>query len=518
MLCTTISPTIQKSFTLGSKIINKKIERLTFIAVFIYYAVISVLIIPSADDYFWWGYKGLYLLRHNFFSTNIIYDGSSNGRYLGNLSEILIMHSPIFAVLFYALVVTLVIWCIYELTGRNAISLIMSILLFFILQIGYLQSVFLWYAGFVNYLPPMALLLLDCLLYKRFLNAKINNILALSISLFVISLCGGLFVEHVTLYQLLVGVLFVILIWYLNNKQKFSKIYYPSIAFLLGAILSASIMFSNPSYYHHQEVYRKTGFTLIGSIHNYIYFTHFWIATFNYLIIIILCISIAVLALNKINRRWLKISMVTSSIIFVVYYIFINIYLTNYSIDFLYEIVGLPFKIGLIDSFVGSMFYIFLFASTIILFRKLTIDNIYIYFYLFSSVALFVPFIFILAPVSAREYFGAFIFLFMLCIIYLNKALSYLDLTVKSTLQYVFSTIIVFSSILVIVLMSKNAQANISRVDNQKFLYEYALLKKRVPYEKYVFVNDEPILQAPEYYRHRLKFTFKDYIYNNYRD
>ena len=109
--------------------------------VYLYFFVVSFFIIPSGDDYFWWGEKGHYLLTHNFFSTEKSIGGSANGRYLGNLFEISIMHSPIFAAIVYATVITLFIWCLWKLTGHNKISLIGSLSFFVITQIGYFQNV-----------------------------------------------------------------------------------------------------------------------------------------------------------------------------------------------------------------------------------------------------------------------------------------------------------------------------------------------------------------------------------------
>ena len=44
--------------------------------------------IPSGDDFFWGGEQGQYLMNHGFYGPQKIYGGSSNGRWIGNLSEI----------------------------------------------------------------------------------------------------------------------------------------------------------------------------------------------------------------------------------------------------------------------------------------------------------------------------------------------------------------------------------------------------------------------------------------------
>ncbi|WP_129045613.1 DUF6056 family protein [Companilactobacillus metriopterae] len=494
--------------------LSKKFEKFVFFIIFVYYSIVSFLIIPTGDDFFWWGKQGHYLLTHGFYSLDPSYGGSSNGRYLGNLSIILIMHSQIFAIIYYAFILTLFIWCIYQITGKTLPSLILSLSLFFIIQVGYLQSIFLWYAGFVNYLPPVTLMLLAIIIFKKYIDEEVKNKNLISSAMFVIALIGGLFVEHFTMYQLFVGIVAIISTIYFNKVGSLKKSLIPAVSYLLGAIFSTCIMFSNPSYYHNSSSYRETNFTINNSTNIFINYSHFWIITFNYFFIILICLSVVFIAYKEVINRKLKITLISLAIFFISYYLIINIFIhLNYRIDELSQIINFPFQIAIFDFTISILFYIYLFITTIILYNPSSKNNKYVLFYLFSSVALFVPFIFILSPVFAREYFGASIFLIIISIIYANRAFDYLDISLKYLFIGLATLSIILNSLSVIYMMTSNSIANTNRVTDSKFLYEDAILNKNVPYKSFVFLNDDLKMQSPEYYKFRSNFNIENYIY-----
>ena len=80
--------------------------------VFIYFAVLSLLLGYNADDYWWGGVKSLYsyLTGPMFFN----YDG----RYVGDGLAIIGMHYPILAALIYGMTLSIIIYSIYSLTKR----------------------------------------------------------------------------------------------------------------------------------------------------------------------------------------------------------------------------------------------------------------------------------------------------------------------------------------------------------------------------------------------------------------
>ncbi|MQS96959.1 DUF6056 family protein [Companilactobacillus halodurans] len=451
----------------------------------------------------------MYLLQHNFYSPKPIFDGSSNGRYLGNLSEMLIMHSSVFAAVIYASTITLFIWCIWELFNKGTIQLVLALSFFVISQLGYIQHIYVWFAGFINYFPPISLLLLFIVLFKKYIETQKR--LPILIYLFI-PLIGGLFIEHMTLYQVLIGIIATLLILFMNNKLSLA----PTIAYTIGGLISSFIMFSNESYHHASDHYKKVSFSFEKFVDNFTNITHFWIITFNWIIIAIICLSIIVIAASKVKNKITKYTLMTLSFLFAAYYVSINIYIQlNYHINiYFYKITKLNHDFAKIDSWIGVAFVIFLILATFIIFNSF--KHIDAYFYLFSFIALAVPFFFILAPMFVREYFSSFIFLFILAIKYLTEAISLAKPNVIKCLTVLFSIFIIVTYSLVMFMMTTNYQVNTKRVQSESFIYKSKLLKKHVPYPEYVFLNDMPIMQSSSYWKNKMTFKTEDYFFNNY--
>lgn len=100
---------------------------LVFGLVFCYFAIFRYLLIPSGDDYFWWGQPGDYLLHHGFVGPVKIYGASINGRYLGNFLEIITMRHLKLALLIFAGSWTLMSWCMWKLENQTWWALIFAI-------------------------------------------------------------------------------------------------------------------------------------------------------------------------------------------------------------------------------------------------------------------------------------------------------------------------------------------------------------------------------------------------------
>lgn len=490
--------------------LNKKI---TFSILYLYFLITSFLIIPAGDDFFWWGKPGHYLLTHHFYGLDSSFGGSSNGRYLGNLLEILIMHSPIFAAIFYAGTITTFIWCLWYLTGRTKISLIMALTFFITLQSGYIQSIFMWFAGFVNYLPPITLLLLYCIMFKKYIK---TNYSLPTVIFFIMSFIGGLFVEHMTLYQIFIGFISIVFINFWNKRKDINLSKNIIYAYTFGAISSAIFMFVNPAYYFSRNEYRKVSFSLDKYFESYVNTTHFWIITFNYFIIILICLSLIVIALKEIKSKRIQYFIIIPAVFFTIYYLSVNLYLKlNCKINYIsYQFDHINHNFALIDGLLGILFYFFLIVSTLLVLKKF--DT---YFYLFSTIALFIPFLFILSPIFIREYFSSFVFLYILGIIYVNKAITIVDLaTLVHKIFQIIMIGIVLSYALVIFMLVANYQSNLNRVKDPDFLYAAKTLKHKVPYPNFISQNDELMMQSPVYWHNRLNYKFNDYFFNsNYK-
>ena len=304
----------------------------------------------------------------------------------------------------------------------------------------------------------------------------------------------------------------------MSNKRNVSKIKIaPLIYYLSGALLSALIMFSHQSYMHNSSAYRKVGFTIQGAINNYFNITHFWFSTFNLAVILMILLSTLIISIKTMRTSPLKILMVTTSITLSLYYVFISIFIRkNFGVDDVFVIQNIQGrKIAIIDGIVTILFYIFI-VLTILVFYKLTMDNLVTYLFLFCGIFLILPFLYIISPVYSREYFASYVFLFIIGILLMNRALPLLNLKITTVIMSISVFFIFVGSFNMITKMEANYQANLTRVQDKAFLHKNKQLKTYVPYRPYVLLNDMKIMQSPQYWQHRLHFKFSDYFYNSY--
>ncbi|WP_125589900.1 DUF6056 family protein [Companilactobacillus jidongensis] len=484
------------------KILGHKWQILSFAGLYVYLFVFRFFVLPSADDYFWMGWQGKYLMEHGFFSTNPIYDGSSNGRFLGNTFEVLTLHHLLLAMVTFAFFWTLLVWAFWKLAGKSKISLILSMLFIFAMSSGHLNNMLVWNAGFVNYVPAAALLLTYLAIYKDGLDDDYSRPKWISLITFIVAVTGGLFVEHINLYQVFIGVLAIIAAKYLFHK----RIQLPYITYLLGSIISIIIMFSHQSYRMHSS-YRKSGIDIASAVHRYITITHFWIITFNIFLILMICLAIAVVSWNKFKSRPARYLSVGLSVVFAVYYWYLYWYTRNVKIMFAYVYVNRTWILTRGDAIVSVLFLIFMCIFTFAIFKN-DKNKYFVYFYLFSFVALTVPFLFVISPINIREYFHSYVFFYLLGINFANKAVEYLNLNWEKYLIVISSLFISLSAGTYMYKMVINYRANIVRVSEPDFLNSKRTLNKHVTYRKFVYAHDEFPEQSAVYWKDYLNKSF----------
>ncbi len=482
------------------KSVKNKWIKIYFTIVFFYFFIIRFLVIPSGDDFFWGGKPGKYLLQHGFYGPQSIYGGSSNGRYIGNILEIFTVHHLIPAMLMFGFFWTLLIWSMWNLSGRTKLNLILSSLFVFTLQSGYLSTIFSWNAGFINYVPPVSLILLYLVLVKKsWQNQLPQNKYLLSGIAFLISLIGGLFVEHLTIYQIFIGIMVMIIGQLIFKKPN--KLFNTS--YLLGAVTSAIIMFSHPAY-HESSVYRNINFNLSALINNFVNISHFWFNTLNVVVNIVICLAIIAISFKKIEnvtrRKYLNIT----AGFFALYYLIMDLWLNTQNHDQFFVYPQLRhLSITSIDSLITIFFWIFLIYVMTVLF-DFSKDYL-IYFSIFTYFALISPFLLIISPISVREFFTAYLFLYLAMILFVQKALSLYSSKLRLNIKIITAIILLISAINVQTKMTINYQANLNRVQEESFLSGKSSLRSHVPYRKYVSSNDALLQQSGSYWKKYLK-------------
>ena len=104
-------------------------------------------------------------------------------------------------------------------------------------------QIYPWAAGFFNYVPPAALALAALrMLEDLFAERPVPGGVPRAAAVFLLGLCGALFVEHVTLYGVWAGA--VLLVW--SWRRGIASA--PVAAFCAGTLLGALALFLSPSY------------------------------------------------------------------------------------------------------------------------------------------------------------------------------------------------------------------------------------------------------------------------------
>lgn len=104
-------------------------------------------------------------------------------------------------------------------------------------------QIYPWAAGFFNYIPPVTLALAALrMLEDLFAERPVPGGVPRAAAVFLLGLCGALFVEHVTLYGVWAGA--VLLVW--SWRRGIASA--PVAAFCAGTLLGALALFLSPSY------------------------------------------------------------------------------------------------------------------------------------------------------------------------------------------------------------------------------------------------------------------------------
>lgn len=162
-----------------------------------------------------------------------------NGRVLGNLSVVLLVHHKFLCALVKALVVFGIIYYSYRIMAKkNSVS---SFLVAFLLFLGITPELFgqtmTWTSGFMNYIPPILLFLVCYYLLFTKADCKVYGY----VLLFVFAFMSCLYVEHCTVIYLFLSVVFLAYTFIKNKKQLKA-----ALSYFAGCFLGTACMFLVP--------------------------------------------------------------------------------------------------------------------------------------------------------------------------------------------------------------------------------------------------------------------------------
>lgn len=189
------------------------------------------------DDWAWGSQIGLDRLENGF--------DNYNGRYAGNLLVLLLTRNKVLD----AAVMSFCFWascrlCLGSSTEHKGVLLPFAVILFFIMPTGLFRQTVVWTAGFCNYVPSGLCAVAYIVAIQSLFQGVFPRISRYLAPLFLLlGFAGGLFVENMTIFLLLLGVFVVV-----YSALRCKRIHPVSVAFLLGTLAACICMFSNSAY------------------------------------------------------------------------------------------------------------------------------------------------------------------------------------------------------------------------------------------------------------------------------
>lgn len=439
------------------KIVKENPYFLVYGLLVIFYFVFAALVPLAQDDWNWYVHGYEVWFQEHFEKLN--------GRYFGNILEILVVRSLVLRMIVYACVSFSILWMILKFvdkTKSTAYSLITFIILL-LMPAAIFKQTYAWYAGFNNYVTSSLCALIVLMFILNTLNPQENTSkwsLRIQSVLFLIACTAGqLFMENVTLYNIAITGLGLITYVVLYRKINLKLL----IGFCLTCI-GAVIMFTNPNYLNildgksdYQQVgsnttmYDKVIVTLLKVIP---YQGYFQCAIFLSIIAVLL-----IIVLYR-SPKFLNLAisykvLLTASIAFFTFYKY-----------FVYEPFGLdemkhiPWIAGL--NFLACLIYFCSIAAGIY-FIGLSRRALYIAYFSLVSIVIATTPLLVVAPVGPRNFY----FMYVLWLIVLLIIVKQLPLPEKRT-SIIAASIACVASFMFIVIFSFMTHANAQRIAKLK--------------------------------------------------
>ena len=170
---------------------------------------------------------------------------TTNARVLGNILAYTAGSRPLVRELMRTLFTLALIVLLARVTGlRGWQGLLLCAAASIALPKEMFCQIYPWAAGFVNYLPPVAMLLACLALTQTVPEGRpMEESPPRGIALFLLGFGHQLFIETNTLCALWVS--FLLLVWYWWERRRFSPCL---LALFVGCVLGAALMFASPSY------------------------------------------------------------------------------------------------------------------------------------------------------------------------------------------------------------------------------------------------------------------------------
>ncbi|EUJ32745.1 hypothetical protein MFLO_06549 [Listeria floridensis FSL S10-1187] len=465
-------------------------------AILFFFLVLSYMTPLTHDDWTWGIHFGTDRLAEWF--------KDYNGRYMGNLTEILITRSNLARYLLMGVLgAALVVLPLFiAKTSRLALGFL-SFFLILSVPLGMFKSTFAWTAGFANYNTAIFFILLYLLIVKNVFNQETPryNTLAIWIAL-PLGFISQLFVEHATIYNVFAA-LFIIV----YSFVKFRKYYVFQLLYFLGTIMGAVMMFTNSAYvkiFSGADNYRsvETDQGLLSQIYEVFYKDMYKLFIMNNMWLNIVLALVTILLLVKAGKNAttglviIKNSLVT---ILTIYALYVPIVKNTLHFNFFTD----TFKNANFEAWLSVLFYLAILLS--VLFFAASKIKVELLFYLLSAAFVSAP-LFLITPIGSR----CFVIPYLFFVLYIIRLLVYAcesDWIQLSNWLVPLAAIAIVTSVAygVIFYQIKTADdARMTYVSEQVSSDAKIIVLKRLPHEEFLW-NSTPISGSLQ------EKTFKSY-------
>lgn len=228
-----------------ANIFSKMKRHYTLVGVFILLCLFFLLTPKIGDDFMFMAYASSVHDFQSFLAVVSHMYNYTNARLASNSIEFLFVNHSILTAALQSAIVLIIIHSsarVANVRSTPGMALLAVMLLF--IPANIFSQTYAWHTGFFNYVIPVAVLLLLLRLVPGVLatDVKACSTYTKAIPVFILSVVGCLFVEHVTI--LLAALSAVSLIGMLKAK----KVDRVKVGMILGVVLGSFIMFSSPIY------------------------------------------------------------------------------------------------------------------------------------------------------------------------------------------------------------------------------------------------------------------------------
>lgn len=455
-----------------------KSKKMIYFLIFILLFLLCYLFPYSHDDWAWGSQYGIDRLESHF--------EGYNGRWFGNFAVLLLTRSNLLKTFVMSLCLTGTLYYINKIIKSEKTT---TILLSFLLLLATPYLVFrqgiVWTAGFSNYAISIFLCLIFIDANKELFEDKKPKISNLWLLLFVVlGFITTLFVEHITIYTVLLSIAVIIYTWI-----KLKKIYGFQISYFIGSILGTILMFSNSAYSQvatGNDGYRSFELSnfIISSINSFFH-TIYKELIYNNTILNIVMVSLIGFVLIKWMKKNKKLNKLANIILFTI------ITFVIYSTVTRFMQVNILLKY---TKYFNGLFTI-LFCVAILLFVIFFIQDKVtkkrMLFTLFSIVIMTSP-LFVVTPIGSRCFLPTYILLILFVCDLMNYSFK------KIEEKYIIKVFIPIIIVLYIYLMSIYGyvyKVNMERIKYLKSTEQESISLPKLPHSKYIWcpepVNDE---------------------------